>query len=192
MEPGRWIARIAASGVIVATASSCARAAPVSVGVVFGNNWVLGPVSLTSDEQRRIKDAAFATMQRAFSGFAVDFVDDARADRIIRLNRQLFGAGATRIGSRMSDVNLDAVYLTLLAVTGCHDLASCDDFERAALVDALGRGIGATAAHELGHQAGFMFTREVELRRLLRRRDSERNTCTSSARNTGPLRPPLP
>jgi hypothetical protein len=28
---------------------------------------------------------------------------------------------------------------------------------RAALVDGLGRGVGATAAHELGHQAGFRF-----------------------------------
>jgi hypothetical protein len=28
------------------------------------------------------------------------------------------------------------------------------------MVDALGRGVGATAAHELGHQAGLGFSRD--------------------------------
>ena len=145
----------------VASAIACAPAPPVRVGLVFGDDWALGRVVLTGDEQQRIKTATLTTLRRAFDRFDVDFAEDAQRDRLIRLNRFLFGAGSTVIGSKVSLVNLDSVHLTLLAVTGCQTMASCPAYSRDALVDALGRGIGATAAHELGHQAGFEFTREL-------------------------------
>jgi len=134
---------------------------PLRVGLVWGDVWTLGPVALTADEQVRIKAAAVATLRQAFSGFEVDFAEDPGRDRIIRLNRYLFGSGSTQVGSKVSLVNLDGVHLTLLAVTGCRSIDSCAEYSRAVMVEALGRGIGATAAHELGHQAGFEFTREL-------------------------------
>jgi hypothetical protein len=150
-----------AVAVFAATGACTLSSQAVRVGFVFGDDWTLGPVALTADEQARIKGEAFKTLRDAFAGFNVDFAEDPGCDRIIRLNRYLFGSGSTQVGSKVSAVNLDGVHLTLLAVTGCRSIDSCEAYPRAVLVDALGRGIGATAAHELGHQAGFEFTREL-------------------------------
>jgi hypothetical protein len=146
---------------VLLSVSACApRAARVDVGVIFGGDWTLGPIALTGDEVARIKARSFETLRRAFAGFDVDFDERADRDRIIRLDRNLMRVGATPIGSKESVVSLDGVHLTLLSVTRCRDIASCETYSRAELVDALGRGIGATAAHELGHQAGFRFSRD--------------------------------
>jgi len=61
--------------------------------------------------------------------------------------------------TRTSTVYLDVLYNMELAATTCQSL-SCDSKTRAELLDGLGRAIGATAAHELGHQAGFGFSRD--------------------------------
>jgi hypothetical protein len=82
----------------------------------------------------------------------------------------LLRIGATPIGSKVSYVSLDGLNLTLVTVVGCHDIASCDRHPRAELIEALGHGFGATAAHELGHQAGLQFVRDSRLRGLLGRR----------------------
>jgi hypothetical protein len=150
---------IAALAVFAASACDQHRAS-VRVGIVWGDNWTLGPIALTAAEQSSIRDAALVTLQHAYADFDVEFAEDSGGDRIIRLNRQLFGSGSTPVGSKVSEVNLDGVYLTLLAVTRCHDIASCPAHSRADLVRAIGHGIGATAAHELGHQAGFRFVRD--------------------------------
>jgi hypothetical protein len=146
----------------VLVGAGCSPRPALRVGVIFDNNWILGPVALGADEQARIRAAAFSTLREAFSGFAVDFAEDASRDRLIRLDRHLLRLGATPIGSKVSNVSLDAVNLTLLTVVGCRDLASCDRRPRAELIDALGRGFGATAAHELGHQAGLLFVRDID------------------------------
>jgi hypothetical protein len=43
-------------------------------------------------------------------------------------------------------------------VAGCGGLAACGKKTRAEMVEALGRGIGATGAHELGHQVLLGFS----------------------------------
>jgi hypothetical protein len=57
----------------------------------------------------------------------------------------------------ISRVHFEEVCHALLAVVGCIDINERCEKSRRDLVEALGRGIGATAAHELGHQVGFRF-----------------------------------
>lgn len=128
--------------------------------MLFDNNWTLGPVTLTAAEQQRFKAAALGELRTAFRDFDVDFAEDPNRDRIIKLDRNLMRSGSTQIGSKVSLVSLDGINLTLLTIVGCRDIGSCDAYPRAALIDALGRGFGATGAHELGHQAGFRFVRD--------------------------------
>ena len=154
--------RICLVAAMVLGLAACSPLPPVQVGVVFDNNWVLGPIALTAEEQGRFKTAAMSTLREAFSDFNVEFVAGGQLDRVIQLDRNLMRVGATSIGSKVSDVSLDGVNLTLLTVVGCRDIASCDGYSRSTLVDALGRGFGATAAHELGHQAGFRFVRDID------------------------------
>jgi hypothetical protein len=148
--------------IVVVAGVACSPPPALHVGVVFDNNWILGPVALSADEQARIKAAAFATLREAFSGFDIDFAEEASRDRLIRLDRHLLRLGATPIGSKVSSVSLDGVNLTLVTVVGCRDIASCDRHPRSELVEALGHGFGATAVHELGHQAGLLFVRDVD------------------------------
>ncbi len=44
-----------------------------------------------------------------------------------------------------------------MAAVDCVDLDRCSK-TRAQLLEGLGRGVGATAAHELGHQVGLEFS----------------------------------
>jgi hypothetical protein len=64
--------------------------------------------------------------------------------------------GETLPFARASYVHFDEMFQTLLVVVGCGDLAGCRK-SREEMIKALGRGIGATAAHEIGHQVGFNF-----------------------------------
>src|SRR5262249_6802328 len=56
--------------------------------------------------------------------------------------------------STSSSVRPDVLINLELAAVQCHDIDHCVK-SRAELLRGLARGIGATAAHELGHQAGF-------------------------------------
>ena len=69
--------------------------------------------------------------------------------------------GVTYPVTTVSTVHPDALYLAELAATRCADLDGCATKTRAQLLEGLGRGIGATAAHELGHQAGLHFSRDA-------------------------------
>jgi hypothetical protein len=150
--------RVAAFTLVAAVVlGGCIKATPVRVAVSFGSNWALGPIVMTDGETATIKQVALETLREAFNGFQVEFSEGNAGERAIRLDRNLMRTGATQIGANVSSVSLDGVYLTLLTVAGCKDLASCPGKTRAEMVTALGRGIGATAAHELGHQAGFGF-----------------------------------
>ena len=151
-----------ALAIAILAGDACSARPALRVGVVFDNNWTLGPIALSADEQGRVKAAAFATLRGAFDGFDVDFAEDASRERLIRLDRHLLRIGATPIGSKVSYVSLDGLNLTLVTVVGCHDIASCDRYPRAELIEALGHGFGATAAHELGHQAGLQFVRDLD------------------------------
>ena len=61
--------------------------------------------------------------------------------------------------SIVSSVRFDVLMFEELAAAGCRDAMTCTK-TRTELLEGLGRGVGATAAHELGHQAGFRFVRD--------------------------------
>ena len=84
-------------------------------------------------------------------------------ERLIRSRSSLVANRRHADRGRRSDyVSLASLNLTLVTVVGCHDIASCDRHPRAELIEALGHGFGATAAHELGHQAGLQFVRDLD------------------------------
>jgi hypothetical protein len=150
---------------IAALAVSCrSRSEPVTVAVTFANSWKVGGEPLSDEEQLRVRAAALGAMRRAFAGFDVVVSDAPPATRMVRVEDTPYGrltlfgaAGVTYPAAHTSSVRFDILANLLLAVVQCHDLTHCSAMPRAALVDGLGRGIGATAAHELGHQAGFRF-----------------------------------
>src|SRR5207249_1664899 len=54
----------------------------------------------------------------------------------------------------------DALHVAELAALNCDDIDRCPSETSERFLEGLGRGIGATAAHELGHQAGLHFSRD--------------------------------
>jgi hypothetical protein len=153
---------------LIAAAASCRAVAPLDVGVTFTNSWRVAGDALTASEQTRIRDLALATLRAAFEGFDVRFTDGAARERSIRVedtpySRMLnFGAaGMTYPVSLVSSVRFDILANNVLASVGCQHLDDCRAKMREELVDGLGRGVGATAAHELGHQAGLGFSHDA-------------------------------
>jgi hypothetical protein len=143
--------------------------APARIAVVFDTAWRFE--SLSDGDQVVVKRAALATLRQAFEGFDVVFADGRAGERTIRVEetpyasdaRQLiaFGAvGLTYPGSAVSSVRHDVLFNAELAAVRCARIDVCGA-TRAELLEGFGRGIGATAAHELGHQAGFGFSRDV-------------------------------
>ena len=149
---------------MIAIASCAPR--PVSIGLVFDNEWRLNAATLTTEEQTALKTTALRALQQAFHGFDVTVREGRSADRLVivdtgyvaglRQRGQPAPVGETLPFARASYVHFDEMFQTLLAVVGCADLAGCRT-SREEMIEALGRGIGATAAHELGHQVGFNF-----------------------------------
>jgi hypothetical protein len=58
-------------------------------------------------------------------------------------------------------VRIDVLFFAELSAAECREMRACTK-SRAALLDGLGRGVGATAAHELGHQAGIRFVTDSQ------------------------------
>jgi len=143
--------------------------APLTVAVTFVNSWRIGAEPLTEAEQTHVKQAALDAMRIAFAGFDVEVAEQpSGGSRIIRVEDTPFGrrldfgaTGVTYPASRTSSVRFDVLANVELAVTQCRDISRCPGTPRAALIEGLGRGVGATAAHELGHQSGFEFTRDA-------------------------------
>jgi hypothetical protein len=156
---------VAAAVTAVALCTACGSRERITVAVTFANSWRVGAEPLTAAEQAALKQAALDAIRLAFSGFDVRVSEEpSREARAIRVedtpygSMQLFGAtGVTYPTARTSSVRMDVLANAELAAVHCHDVAHCPAAPRAALVEGLGRGIGATAAHELGHQAGFHF-----------------------------------
>src|SRR6266849_6188805 len=166
MATGLGIRELVAALILALSAVSCRRT-PVDVGVVFATSWKLGAESLNESEQLRIKRNVLETLRRACAGFDVRFAEGASGTRLIRVEdtpyvsdpRQLvsFGAaGVTYPASRVSSVRVDVLLNAEIAAANCRDITHCTK-TRIELLDGFGKGIGATAAHELGHQAGFDF-----------------------------------
>jgi hypothetical protein len=154
---------IAAAIVAAGAGAACrARQAPVVVAVTFVNSWRMAGDALSGDEQAIVRRATLETLRAAYDRFGVRFEEAASAARIIRVedtpySRPFFGAaGMTYAVTRVSSVRFDVLVNAELAAAGCASPAQCAKSRRD-LLEGLGRGVGATAAHELGHQAGFGF-----------------------------------
>jgi hypothetical protein len=153
-----------AAAILFAMSSCRSTPEPLRVAVTFANTWRVGGDELTAEERSRLARAALDAMRAAFSGFDVVIAEAPSGARLIRVEdtapvrMPFFGAaGVTYPAARTSSVRFDILANLELAVVHCRDLAHCATMPRGALVDGLGRGVGATAAHELGHQAGFGF-----------------------------------
>ena len=157
--------RLAAVLTLTLSAVTCrARRAPIDVRVVFENSWRIGTHHLTDTDVSVVRRTAMRTMQDAYDGFAVRFTGQAVGDRLIKVEdtpfspRILLGAaGLTYPVAKYSSVRFDVLCYAALAAARCEDFVGCAAKTRDELLEGLGRGIGATAAHELGHQAGFRF-----------------------------------
>jgi len=131
-------------------------------------------------ERALIWETARTTAQAAFQGYNVDFTfdertreeieQDPRQQRHIYVNNMIGPkqgeVGATYQRNLYSDVYIWSLETALKTAEGCwpKDIDGCaqqTETTRLALVTALGRGLGATAAHELGHQALLGFTFDV-------------------------------
>jgi len=157
--------RLSPAALLVA-ALACRSTKPVDVGVAFTNSWRINGDPLTAPEQARIKETALATLDRAFDGFNVRFTEGRTGDRLLRVEDtpdgpRLYAAGLTYPASTSSSVRFDILYRLEMMAVHCQRIDTCGAKTRAELVDGLGRGVGATAAHELGHQAGLGFSHDA-------------------------------
>jgi hypothetical protein len=143
---------------------SCRSRSSINVSVVYSTTWKLRGATLSEEDTSAVKRAAFVTLRRAFDGFAVNFVEAPTGDRTIQVEdtpyasnaRERFvAAGLTYPLSTTSFVRIDVLFNNELAAVHCTDLGHCEK-TRAEMLEGLGHGVGTTAAHELGHQLGFI------------------------------------
>ena len=150
--------------------SSCHQT-PFVVGVRFDNTWTIRGEALDEGDVAIIKQSALDTLRSAYAGFAVQFLEGATGSRMIRVEDTPFGsgggfrvfqggAGLTYPGSMVSSVRFDVLAAEALTAAHCTAMTRCA-MSRRQLLEGLGRGVGATAAHELGHQAALEFTRDA-------------------------------
>ena len=126
---------------------------------------------LTEAEQTLVKHVALQTLRTAYAQFDVLFGDLPTGDRVIKVEDTPYSAygpgaivfpfppaGTTFPVAKVSSIRLDALYSIELAVVHCQAATGCAAKTREQLLAGLGRGVGATAAHELGHQSGLHFS----------------------------------
>jgi RHS repeat-associated protein len=125
------------------------------VSLVWSNDFLL-PTSrggtssadvVSPSEVAEVKLWTYQTMRLAYSGWAVVISEGGGTNRIVINQAYPNSAGDTRPFASTSDVNLNQ----LAAMARTHTPAGAP---RTELLAALGRGIGATAAHEFAHQMG--------------------------------------
>jgi hypothetical protein len=162
--------RVIVATVAIGTASCGFTRSPIAVAVSFDNPWTLGGDTFSASDQSAVKAAALETLRRAYAGFDLRFAEGTAGDRLIRVEETPYAAapslrapgaaGMTYPASRVSSVRIDVLFAAELSAAGCRDASRCTK-PRTALLEGLGRGIGATGAHELGHQAGIRFVKDV-------------------------------
>ena len=157
---GQLIAFLLLSGLL---AESCARRSPLNVAVVFTTAWTFAGSALLEEDRFVVKDAALVTLRHAFDGFAVRFAETPTGGRTVLVedtpyatnaSDRLYAAGLTYPLSVVSRVRIDVLFKDELAAIHCSALQVCG-MPTHEVLHGLGRGVGATAAHELGHQVGF-------------------------------------
>jgi hypothetical protein len=163
---GRALRRSLAAA--VAAVAACRPVpVPLDVAVRFDNSWRIGAEPLTPSERTVVVRTALDTLRGAFDGFAVRIVEASGGARVVRVEDtpfssvQLFGeSGVTFPTAIVSSVRADLLANATLASVHCRAIVPCPT-ARWQIVEGWGRGIGATAAHELGHQRGFRFALDV-------------------------------
>src|SRR5262249_25603144 len=148
--------------------AACRRRPTIVVAVVFDGAWKPVGATLTGAEKSMVEQVALATLRGAYDGFDVRFEPvaapagrAARARRTVSIENTPYRsylsmvppsgvAGVTYRATTSSSVRPDVLINLELAAVHCHDIDHCVK-SRAELLRGLGRGIGATAAHELGH-----------------------------------------
>ena len=135
---------------------------PVTVGMILEDVCELGKDTLTEPEQSIVKDTALQTLRQAYQDFGVFVAEGHNGSRLIFVDKgvpaRLGAVGETHVLVTVSNVHVEPLYHALLNVVGCDGIATCGKKTRAEMVEALGRGIGATGAHELGHQVFLDFS----------------------------------
>jgi len=160
--------RIVVIWLVLLSLISC-NSKPVRVSVVFENGWPLGNEMLTEPEKSLVKRTALQTLRNAYSGFRVVFSEESSADRVIKVEdtpyasfsgslRRVGVVGMTYPFAKFSSVRLNALYRAELSMARCEGILGCTSMTREQVLTGLGKGVGATAAHELGHQVGFLFS----------------------------------
>jgi hypothetical protein len=142
----------------------------IDVAVAFDNPWTFGGYTFSPADQSIVRTIALATLRHAYRGFDVRFAERPARDRLIRVEETPYAttpslrapgaAGMTYPASRISSVRIDVLLASELSAAGCRDMRSCPK-SRVELLEGLGRGVGATGAHELGHQVGIRFVADV-------------------------------
>jgi hypothetical protein len=148
--------------------AGCRRAPePLTIAVSFQNSWTFDGATLTEAEIAIVKSAAFDTLRDAYAGFRVQFIEAASGPRVVTVEdtpysspMYLGATGITYAASFGSSVRADVLFRLMLSAAACPDFTMCPK-PRDELLRAFGRGLGATAAHELGHQTGFRFARDA-------------------------------
>jgi hypothetical protein len=138
----------------------------VTVGLVYDAiPWQEAPpygLGVTAQEQDQVLEVALGTLRDAYKAFLVTFTASATEKRLIYIKNGIGGgaAGITHEVDYFSNVYFWTVANTLLDTVGCGDkvLVACTTRSRPDLLNALGRGLGATMAHELGHQNSLWWT----------------------------------
>jgi RHS repeat-associated protein len=113
------------------------------------NRFTLGKGELTSEEIEIVKLWTYQTARLAFSGFAVTVSEGGGTNRMIVKQSESVGgyAGSTLLGQAASEIGYD-----VLESRARYYAPNKSD--RREIAAGIGRGIGATAAHELAHQVG--------------------------------------
>ncbi len=148
------------------------RAEPeeIRIYVDFKAGWDVPLNGLTPPELQVVKETARETIEQAFQGYAVRAIlgtTDAKLSRSIRrvyIDGINNGENGETLPIRLySDVHMGTLFSSFKSAFDCGEGKDCratafDDmptrsgFARGVLVTALGRGTGATVAHEFGHQ----------------------------------------
>jgi RHS repeat-associated protein len=121
------------------------------VSFEWQNEFTLGGGRFTAEEVELVKLWTYQTMRLAYSGYRVLVSEGGRGtNRMIVKRGGAYNdyAGSTILGSIASEINYD-----LLADRALNYAPNKQD--RREIAAGIGRGVGATAAHEFGHQVGL-------------------------------------
>jgi RHS repeat-associated protein len=116
-------------------------------------HFYFGKQKVSDDEIRIIKDSTYTTMREAFSEYAVELAEGGGTNAIVITDDQPSGeAGATHGVGLATASQVNYQFLAAAGLSYWRPLRA----PRYLLAAMIGHGIGATAAHEFGHQLGTL------------------------------------